>query len=261
VEDVHQVELMSADVGWELLCKSININEEAEVQSLRDIGMEIVRMCGGLPLAIKVIASVLATKEHTENQWRKVLNKSAWSMSKLPIELRGALYVSYDELPRCLKQCFLYCSLYPENMIMHRDDLVRFWVAEGFVEEQEEQLLEDIAEEYYYELIRRNLLQPVSICFDYSFCKMHDLLRHLARHLSEEEYFCGDSLSFGVKTYSKLRRISISSGHSLILPNVDRNHTRVRTLNIRFATTPEIENTIFRRFPYLRVLNLTGSLI
>ena len=37
VEDVHRVELMSADVGWELLWKSMNINEETEVQNLRGI--------------------------------------------------------------------------------------------------------------------------------------------------------------------------------------------------------------------------------
>jgi hypothetical protein len=146
-------------------------------------------------------------------------------------------------------------------MIMHHDDLVRFWVAQGFVEEEEE-LLEDTAEEYYYELIYKNLLQPVPICFDYSFCKMHDLLRQLAGHLSGEECFCGDILSFRAKPLSKLRRVSISSDkNSLIFPNVDKDHIRVRTLNIRFAKSPGSENTIFRRLSHLRVLNLTGSLI
>jgi len=71
----------------------------------------------------------------------------------LPTELSGALYLSYDELPQHLKQCFLYCALYPEDFTMFRDDLVRYWIAEGFVQEQGTQLLEDTAEEYYYELI------------------------------------------------------------------------------------------------------------
>jgi len=60
------------------------------------------------------------------------------------------------------------------------------------VQEQETQLLEDTAEEYYYELIYRNLLQPDETFADYSACKMHDLLRKLAHHLSGEEFFCGD---------------------------------------------------------------------
>ncbi|GJN25199.1 hypothetical protein PR202_gb12997 [Eleusine coracana subsp. coracana] len=131
VEYVHRVELMSNDVGWELLWKSMNISKETEVKNLRDIGLDVVRMCGGLPLAIKVIASALAAKERTENEWKSIINKSAWSMKKLPEQLRGALYLSYDELPRHLKQCFLYCALYPEDSVMYRDDLIRYWIAEG----------------------------------------------------------------------------------------------------------------------------------
>ena len=203
-EDVHRVELMSDDIGWELLWKSMNINEDTEVQNLRGIGTEIVRMCGGLPLAIKVIASVLATKEKTENQWRQVINKSAWSMSELPIELRGALYLSYDDLPWHLKQCFLFCALYPEDHSMSRNDLIRFWIAEGFVQDQGEQLLEDIADEYYHELIYRNLLHPNPEYADYHFCKMHDLLRWLGQYLSQDEYFCGDQQSLETKSLSKL---------------------------------------------------------
>uniref|UniRef100_A0A0A9ANU5 AAA+ ATPase domain-containing protein n=1 Tax=Arundo donax TaxID=35708 RepID=A0A0A9ANU5_ARUDO len=262
VEDVHRVELMSDDVGWELLWRCMNISEETEVQNLRCIGMDIVRMCGGLPLAIKVIASVLATKERTENQWRKVLNKNVWSMSKLPTELSGALYLSYDELPRYLKQCFLYCALYPEDWTFHRDDLEKYWVAEGFVEEQEDQLLEDTAEEYYYELIHRNLLQPLPSSADYSVCKMHDLLRQLAVHLSGEECFCAGPQSFGAKSLSKLRRASIvNNKDSTMLPIVNKEHIRLRTLNIRQMELRRFVNTIIIRCPYLRVLNLTGSLI
>jgi len=77
VEYIYGVDLMSPEVGWELLWKSMNITNYIEVQNLKTIGLEIVHLCGGLPLAIKVIASVLATKEINENEWRKVMNKSA----------------------------------------------------------------------------------------------------------------------------------------------------------------------------------------
>jgi len=118
VEYIHRVDLMPPEVGWELLWKSMNITEYIEVQNLKTIGLEIVHLCGGLPLAIKVTASVLATKDINENEWRKVIKKSDWSISTLPIELSGALYLSYDELPPHLKQCFLYCAFYPEDYTM-----------------------------------------------------------------------------------------------------------------------------------------------
>ncbi|KAF8668218.1 hypothetical protein HU200_052394 [Digitaria exilis] len=261
VEHMHRVELMSDDVGWELLWRSMNISDDSEIYNLRDMGIEIVRMCGGLPLAIKVTASVLMTKEKTENEWRKVINRSARFMSDLP-DLLGALYLSYDELTPNLKQCFLYFSLYPEGWIICRDDIVRFWIAEGFVREEEEQLLEDTAEEYYYELINRNLVQLVPGYADYSRCRMHDLLRQLAVHLSGDEYFCGDPQSFAAKTLSKVRRASITKNEdSAILPDVGNKPIRARTLNIRRLKIQKLEDTIFRRFRYLRVLNLTGSLI
>ncbi|CAL4990545.1 unnamed protein product [Urochloa decumbens] len=262
VEDVHRVELMSDDVGWELLWKSMNINEETEVQNLRSIGEQVVRMCGGLPLAIKVIASVLACKEKTENQWRQVLKNSAWSMSKFPIELRGALYLSYDDLPWHLKQCFLFCSLYPEDHSIFRNDLIRYWAAIGFVQEQGDTLLEDIADEYYNELIYRNLLHPDPMYPDSRWCKMHDLLRRLGQHLSQDEYFCGDPQSLEAKSFSKLRHISIvTDKDSITLPSVKREHSRARTLLIRFHESARVENTIFRRLPCIRVLDLTSSII
>ncbi|KAJ1276839.1 hypothetical protein BS78_05G246600, partial [Paspalum vaginatum] len=262
VEHMHRVELMSDDVGWELLWKSMNISNDTEIHSLKEIGIEIVRRCARLPLAIKVTASVLVTKDKTENEWRKFINKRAWSMSNLPDDLRGALYLSYDELPRYLKQCFIYFALYPEDTLIYRDDLIRYWIAEGFVEQKEEQLLEDTAEEYYYELISRNLLQVVPRYVDHRACKMHDLLRQLSVHLSSNEYFCGDPKSFAVKTSSKLRRVSIvSNNDSEILPDVDNKHIRAWTLIIRHLKIQRAEDTIFRRFQHLHVLNLTGSVI
>lgn len=259
VEHMHQVEFMSAAVGWELLWKSMNIEREKEVQHLREIGIEIVRKCGSLPLAIKVIARVLSTKEKSENDWRKVINKSAWSRGMLPTDLRGALYLSYEELPRHLKRCFLYCALHPEDWFILRDDLIGYWIAEGFVEEQEEQLLEETAEEYYYELIYRNLLQPEHTYFNNIMCRVHDLLRQLAWHLSGDEIFYGEPESLGAKTLSKLRRASIyTKKDSVVLPDMDNEHTRVRTLNIQCRSVID-GNTIFNRFPRLRVLNLTGS--
>jgi Leucine-rich repeat (LRR) protein len=252
---------MSPEVGWELLCKSMNITEDFEVQNFRDIGLEIVRLCGGLPLAIKVTASVLGTKERNENEWRKVINKSAWSMIKLPIDLRGALYLSYDELPRHLKQCFLYCGLYPEDSALYCDELIRFWIAEGFVEEQETELLEDTAEDYYKELMYRNLLQPDPRFADYSRCKMHDLLRQLAQHLAGEGFFCGNSESMETKSLSKLRHISIVTGNEfLVAPGIKKEQIGVRTLTTKCKAL-KVENTIFKRLPKVHVLDLSGSVI
>uniref|UniRef100_K3ZMY4 NB-ARC domain-containing protein n=1 Tax=Setaria italica TaxID=4555 RepID=K3ZMY4_SETIT len=210
-DTVHRVQLMSYGTGWELLGKCMNINEEAEVQNLRDIGIKIVRMCGGLPLAIKVISS----------------------------------------------QCFLYCALYPEGHIMYRADLIRYWIVEGFVEEQEDELLEDTAEEYYNELIHWNLLQPDPFYVDCGRCRMHSLLRRLAQHLSQDECFCGDQQLLDFKSLSKLRRISIVPDKgSVRLPDIGKEQIRARTLIIHSTKPTIVENKIFKTLPHIRVLSL-----
>jgi hypothetical protein len=77
-EHTHRVDLMPVEVGWELLWKSMNIREENELQSLRNIGIEIVRKCGCLLLGAKVTASVLASTDQTENEWKKILSNPGY---------------------------------------------------------------------------------------------------------------------------------------------------------------------------------------
>ncbi|OAY81025.1 Disease resistance RPP13-like protein 4 [Ananas comosus] len=113
---------------------SMSSTRETYAQSLRSVGVRIVNKCGGLPLAIKVIAGVLATKEKSRKEWEKVLRSNAWSMSELPEEFRGALYLSYDDLPPHLKQCFLSLCLYPENDV-HFIHKLRTMCGRGFVAE------------------------------------------------------------------------------------------------------------------------------
>ena len=262
VEHMHRVELMSEEVGWELLWKSMNISNKKEVHNLQGTGMEIVKKCGGLPLAIRTMASVLATKETTESEWRKILSSDAWSMSKLPPELSGALYLSYDQLPPNLKQCFIYLALYPEDWVMHRDDLVRLWIAEGFVEKRENLLMEDIAEEYYYELISRNLLLPDPRYDDQDRCKIQDLIRQLAHHLSREECFFGDPQLLGDKNISKVRRLSVVKDKDMVvLASLKKQQLRVRTLINFCGNSLTVEPSMFKRLLYVRVLDLSGSSI
>ncbi|TKW02139.1 hypothetical protein SEVIR_8G226273v4 [Setaria viridis] len=262
VDYTHRVDLMSVDVGCELLWKSMDIKEEKVVENLRELGKDIVRRCGCLPLGIKVIARVLASKDQTENEWKKILRKDASSMSKLHSEVTSALYLSYEDLPHCLKQCFVYCAMFPEDSVIFRDDIVRMWVAEGFIDQQDGQLLEDTAKEYYYELIYRNLLEPDYSMADLSKCRMHDLLRQLACHLSREECFVGDPESGTVSVMSKFRRILVVPVKDMVvLPSIDKEQYKVRTLRISYENSSRVDSTIFTKLQCIRVLDLTGSVI
>uniref|UniRef100_A0ACD5TRE8 Uncharacterized protein n=1 Tax=Avena sativa TaxID=4498 RepID=A0ACD5TRE8_AVESA len=260
IQHTHQVDLMSLEVGWELLWKSMNIDEEKDVQNLRSIGIEIVRKCGRLPLAIRVTASALASRYLTKNEWKKFLGKYVGLQNILLDEIEGALYLSYSELPHRLKQCFLYCALYIEDSVIGLD-VTKLWISEGFVENQEGRILEDIANEYYYKLIHRNLLQPDIRSFNQAECRMHDLLRQLACNISREECFIGDVETLSGKSMSKLRRVTaVAKKDILVLPSMDKMEIKVRTF-ITINGPWIIEDTLFKKFLLLRVLVLNGSLV
>ncbi|XP_039816631.1 putative disease resistance RPP13-like protein 1 [Panicum virgatum] len=159
-------------------------------------------------------------------------------------------------------QCFVYCAMFPEDAVINRDDITRMWVAEGFIDEQDGQLLEDTAEECYYELIYRNLLQPNYLLADLSECRVHDLLRQLPCHLSREECFVGDPESIRVNVMSKTRRISVVTlKDRVVLPRMDKEQYKVRTWRTSCEKSLRVDNTIFQRLHYIRVLDLRGSVI
>uniref|UniRef100_A0A0D9WYF1 NB-ARC domain-containing protein n=1 Tax=Leersia perrieri TaxID=77586 RepID=A0A0D9WYF1_9ORYZ len=214
---IHQVKHLGVESGWELLHMTAHLDGD-EIQSLRDIGMGIVAKCGFLPLSIKVIGGLLMTKSRSRAEWERVLGSDAWSMAD--VEIKGAIFLSYEDLPSHLKQCFLYFSLFPADFVYYRCHLCRQWIAEGFVAASGEFTMEEIAEQYYYDLITRSILQPhPDYLADQSRCTVHDVLRSFAQHLSKREnHLCGDLQTVGSSSLVKLRRLCLTNLEEVMLP-------------------------------------------
>ncbi|KAF0900622.1 hypothetical protein E2562_033138 [Oryza meyeriana var. granulata] len=159
---VHRVKRLGEDDGWALLRVAACVSDgdgEGDT-ALKGIGRKIVDKCGGVPLAIKAVAGVLRTREAIAEKWAVVDASPAWSVKGLPDDTMKPLYLSYDDMSCHLKQCFLYCSLFLSGFAVDRRSLVQQWIAEGFVQMRGDAGVEEVAEEYYDELIGRNLLQP-----------------------------------------------------------------------------------------------------
>ena len=88
-----------------------------------------------------------------------------------------------------MKPCFLYCGVFPEDLEIKASELIRLWVAEGFVQKRGKETPEDIAEDYLYELIQRSMIQVADTRDDgrVKSCRIHDLLRDLAISEAKEE--------------------------------------------------------------------------
>ncbi|WOL20088.1 disease resistance protein RGA3 [Canna indica] len=259
---VHPVEFIDEGSGWELLHKLVFGADRSIIpEGLEQIGKKIVQKCDRLPLAIKVMGGVLR-KESTRRGWERVLESDIWRMNRIDDELPRALYLSYDVLPTHLKQCFLTCALY--TRISNSTDLVRLWVAEGFIVEQGDGLMEETAEGYYKELVLRNLLQIDTTYATGNIFSMHDFLRSLGAKLMEDE---GITISEGQSTNRnsliKVRRLSLSNKEdTLTLPSVVIQQKCLRFL--RLFNSPEtktIKDDVIKGLQHLRVLDICDTSI
>ncbi|URD73555.1 NB-ARC domain [Musa troglodytarum] len=263
---VHEMKLLPPEDGWSLLCKktTMNVEEKRDAQDLKDTGIKIVEKCGGLPLAIKTIAGVLCKRGLNRSAWEEVLRSVAWSRTGLSEGVHGALYLSYQDLPSYLKQCFLYCGLFRKDYEFHGSTIVRLWIAEGFVEARGDVSLEETGKQYYSELLHRSLLQSQPFIPDYkNYSKMHDLLRSLGHFLSRKEsLFIRDVQNEGRSAAApmKLRRLSIVANESMDIRDIvssTKQHESVRTLLVEgiCGYVKDIDDSL-KNFVRLRVLHL-----
>jgi Leucine-rich repeat (LRR) protein len=157
--------------------------------NLVTIGKQIVRKCGGVPLAVKVLGSLMQFKKR-ESQWLTIRDNDIWNIPDAENEILPSLMLSYICLPSYLKVCFTYCALFPKNEKIYTSVLIQLWMAEGFIQHSGSRTdLEDVGMEYVEELLSRSLFQVDSQYDDQRVgcIKMHDLIHELVSYVAGEE--------------------------------------------------------------------------
>ncbi|XVF83764.1 hypothetical protein PTKIN_Ptkin16aG0518700 [Pterospermum kingtungense] len=165
-----ELPFLTDDDSWRLFKKKAfpenTTDSEARSREFEMLGREIVNKCRGLPLAIVTLGGLLATKS-SRTEWVMVQRNIHSHLNKVQQQdgqygaVNGILVLSYNDLPYYLKPCFLYLGHYPEDWEISKKELIRLWIAEGFISpsSESERMLEDVAEEFLNELINRCLVQ------------------------------------------------------------------------------------------------------
>ncbi|KAK4728207.1 hypothetical protein R3W88_021195 [Solanum pinnatisectum] len=71
------------------------------------MGKEIMKKCGGVPLAAKTLGGLLRF-ERKEREWEHVRDSEIWNLPQHESTILPVLRLSYHHLPLDLKQCFVY---------------------------------------------------------------------------------------------------------------------------------------------------------
>uniref|UniRef100_A0A0D3HUC5 NB-ARC domain-containing protein n=1 Tax=Oryza barthii TaxID=65489 RepID=A0A0D3HUC5_9ORYZ len=249
---IHEVHKLKEHDALELLMKR-SFRAEDEINVFGDIGSQIVKKCDGLPLAIKVVAGVLSSKTSKE-EWVRVL-ESRWCIEGLPQEIQGPLYLSYTDLSSQLKSCFLWCALLPQNFHIHRD-VSYWWIAEGIVKKEGNRPIQEVAEDYYHELIRRNLLQARPEYIDEGISTMHDLLRLLGQYLTRDEaVFMNEEND---EMPPNVRRLAVGNAVEEIPAIQDQKNLRC-LLVFHHDACRSVKRDIYKKLEHLRILILVGA--
>lgn len=186
----YKMETLNQNDSWKLfLMKTFGEVNASCPPNLEVIGRRIMCRCGGLPLAITVIGCLLRGISNSESGWQRVLDTISSHLSSGRKPVSAILELSYNDLPRELKSCFLYFACFPEDFEIPTQKLLHLWIAEGLIQPKGAEILEDIAANCLDMLINRNLVQVVALKDDemVKSCRVHDLLRELAITKAREE--------------------------------------------------------------------------
>ncbi|KAF3455382.1 hypothetical protein FNV43_RR00005 [Rhamnella rubrinervis] len=182
----HVLQLLEGEDCWKLFSKHAFDNEgtTSHRNYLEEIGRQIANKCKGIPLALKSLACLLHGQQDPK-EWQNVFESDFWELPQNDSDILPALWLSYYYLPRHLKRCFAYCSIFPKDYKIIKEKLILLWMAEDLLQSRNNMMLEEIGEKYFEDLTPRSFFQVSQNGKTFT---MHDLVNDLAKFVSGE--FC-----------------------------------------------------------------------
>nr|ADM65801.1 leaf rust resistance protein Lr10 [Triticum dicoccoides]ADM65802.1 leaf rust resistance protein Lr10 [Triticum dicoccoides]ADM65803.1 leaf rust resistance protein Lr10 [Triticum dicoccoides] len=249
---------------------------------LKEVSKDVLKKCGGLPLAINAISRLLAAEENKE-EWGHVGLSNVFAQGeKSDIDaMKYILSLSYFDLPPHLRSCLLYLAMFPEDCLIEKERLVHRWISEGFIRNEDWEDLVEVGERYLYELVKGSLIESVGVPYDGKarFYRVHNVILDFLMIKSMEENFCTLTSNQSRLDY-KVRRLSLFANKDpSCIAQLDLSHARslgasghlgqlissvksnaLRVLDVQDCS--ELGNHHVKdigRNPLLRYLNISGT--
>ncbi|XP_059623589.1 disease resistance RPP13-like protein 4 [Cornus florida] len=189
----HWPKFLDEDDSW-LLFRKIAFAPTQGIcnhPELVNVGKDIVQKCKGLPLAIKAVGGVMLCKDPYYHEWKRIADHFRDELAENDDSVMASLQLSYDELPPYLKSCFLCLSLYPEDCVISKEQLIHWWMGVGFVPLRSSRMSTEAGENCFSELTNRCLIEVVDKAYSGMIhtCKTHDMVRDLVIQIAKDDAF------------------------------------------------------------------------
>ncbi|KAH0678124.1 hypothetical protein KY284_019209 [Solanum tuberosum] len=157
----YHLKFLNGEDSFRLLEKRVFDNGRCQNDQLVELGKSIASKCGGLPLALVVIARALKVNQ-TLYEWKRIEN-NFWQYVVKENDTTSCWKIveaSYESLSSEMKACFLYCLAFPKGYDIPFQMLIRLWMAEGLIESSPKKFSssKDKAENYLMEFENLDLV-------------------------------------------------------------------------------------------------------
>ncbi|TYG71530.1 hypothetical protein ES288_D05G404100v1 [Gossypium darwinii] len=236
-QNVVQLGCLNDDEAWTLFEKKAGLDDFSD-DSIKILANQIVKKCGGLPIAIVPLGSALKGKTHHEWQaaYRRLKDRRLTEIEDVNEEnAYVCLEASFDYLKNMkTKTCFLLCSLFPEDDEVYVENLVGYaWGLELY---KGMDSIKDVRSEV---LASIETLKNSGLLLDCGerHVKMHDVVHQFALWIASS-------------------RKGISFGTVETLP-MDESFKHYTAISFNTDQTDELPKGV--GFPYLKLLLLGGN--
>ncbi|KAL7191284.1 hypothetical protein ACSBR2_023370 [Camellia fascicularis] len=257
----HRLSVLSKEDCWLLFRqRAFGLGNE-ERPNVVAIGKEIVKKCGGVPLAAKALGGLMHFKSE-EKEWLHVKESEIWKLPQDKNSILPALRLSYFYLPLESRQCFAYCAIFPKGSQVRKRDLIHLWMANGYISCKGGWEPEDIGDQIWNELCLISFFQEVKDHRNDISFKMHDLVHDLAQSIMKGECQMIDFNSSSNIYKEKAHHVTLVVGPADNFNNTFHKVASLRTLRLQRPSIYSIGDDCFfcdfRMFGSLRAFDAPG---
>ncbi|VAH22446.1 unnamed protein product [Triticum turgidum subsp. durum] len=271
--EVFLLQKLMFEEAWSLFEANAGCNGLTNTNAqIRGYAENIVRKCGGLPLALKIVGQAMASKE-SEQDWElavRLLQRSQFHEvpdAYAESDLYHVLYISYDQLPDTrTKQCFLYFALRLPDYVNVRF-AIELWMGHGLLDEDNDLRTNDLRGRGVLGCLKRACLLEEH-ARGQNYASMHDTIKGLALWIVRSKQGDGPRKNWLVRKgdetmkseeWCTAHRISLYNLNDVVIPGSVPCRWLLTLLLRRSNIIGNVPTGFFRSAPSLTFLDISRT--